>query len=161
MTLALLLALAPDVRGPLIEQATDRVGRLLRARTKTSAGVTVGQFTGDTIPDRDQVKDLVEDAAQDVFITAGDTFQSATEPGAWVLISIRAAMLVEQSYWPEQTTSEDSNYARLRDLYNDGLTHLVTRVNDDQAGATRVFTAEVTGDTAASSPLLDADLLLP
>lgn len=137
MPLTLILTLSEAQRDILIDAALDRVGRLLRARTKDSAGHTLGEFTNDTIPTSAQVRLLVQDAMEDVFITAGENFQTATEPAAWVLIAIRAAMLVELSYWPEQTTNEDSSYARLRDQYNDGLAHLVSRVSDDQAGAQR------------------------
>lgn len=164
MSLALLLNLDSTLLTDLREQAALRVGRLLRARTVDDNDQQIGQFTDNTRPTANDVLEFVDDASQDVFITAGQTlgakFTDATEPAAWVLIAIRAAMLVELSYWPQQTQSADSAYQQLSQLYDQGLRNLVTAVQDNAATGVRFASIPITTDLAPDPLLANIDLIV-
>lgn len=110
------------------------VGALLRARTKTTDGVEAGTFTEATRPTATQVAELIETAVSDVIgaveehsvvISDGTTIieeyaYSAAEGSAVV----KAAMLIELSYFPEQVATGRSPYDQLKDLYEQRLMHL-------------------------------------
>jgi hypothetical protein len=164
MSLTLLLNLDPAERDDLRAQAALRVGRLLRARTVDDNDQQIGQFTDNTRPTSNDVLEFVDDASQDVFITAGQqlgpTFTSATEPAAWVLIAIRAAMLVELSYWPQQTQAADSAYQQLSQLYDQGLRNLITAVQDNAATGVRFASVPIASDLSGNQLLTAADLIV-
>ncbi|MCA1782239.1 MAG: hypothetical protein LC679_08725 [Intrasporangiaceae bacterium] len=112
----------------------DAVGALLRARTKTTDGVEAGTFTVNTRPTAVQVAELIAIATSDVLgaveehtvvISDGTTiieeYAYSAASGSAV---VKAAMLVELSYFPEQVATGRSPYDQLSELYSQRLSHL-------------------------------------
>lgn len=100
------------------------VATIIRARTKDSAG-SEGMFSSDTRPTDAQVADLIVQAEGDVLALTGTTMPADAAKSAKSLIAIRAAMLTELSYWPEQVRSDRSAYAEYKLLYDEGLASLL------------------------------------
>ena len=112
------------------------VARLLRARTKDSHGQEVGDWTADTRPTPEEVADLIDQAVGDVLAQLGPLYvvdataeqpvlSTLVTPAARTLVTLRAAMFVELSYFPEQVNSNRSAYEEYKRLYDDGLAALV------------------------------------
>lgn len=108
------------------------VGAILHARTRVSdesGGDEAGTFTADTRPTADQVTALINLAAQDVRMRVG-TVPERFNDAESACISLRAGMLVELSYTPEQigNTTDRTVYQSLRIDYRDSLAGLVRAV---------------------------------
>ena len=119
------------------------VARLLRARTKDSHGQEVGDWTADTRPTPEEVADLIDQAVGDVLAQLGPLYvvepvppdslpmlSTLVTPAARTLVTLRAAMFVELSYFPEQVNSNRSAYEEYKRLYDDGLAALVGNGED-------------------------------
>jgi hypothetical protein len=92
----------------------DDIGALLRTRTKDKYGSEVGTFNADTRPTDEDVLILIQ-AAYDTVVALSDTdIPKACWHSARTCIAIKAAMLVELSYWPDQIPLNQSPYAALR-----------------------------------------------
>lgn len=98
------------------------VGALLRARTRTDAGVELGTFTADTRPTATEAESYIDDAVNEVLLQVPSEIDipARLESAANRLASLRAAMAVELSYNPDRT-EEGSAYARLKELYDQGM----------------------------------------
>lgn len=106
----------------------NEVARLLRARTKDTAGKEVGDFTEDTRPTWSEVDDLIDTAEGDVLAQTGSLLSDIDTRAARALVALRAAMLVELSYFPEQVRSDRSAYVEYKRLYDDGLAALLASI---------------------------------
>ncbi len=95
----------------------DDVGAILRTRTKNSMGVELGTFDADTRPTDDQALILIGQAYDDVTALVDDDIPEKAWRDARSAIALRAAMLIELSYWPDQIPSGQSPYEQLRELY--------------------------------------------
>jgi hypothetical protein len=93
------------------------VAALLRARTKDDTGRELGDWSDATRPTSDEVDVLIAQAADFVAAAVGGVPDrcAASAKSATLL---RAAMLVELSYFPEQVRSDRSPYPELRELYD-------------------------------------------
>lgn len=108
--------------------STTDVARLLRARTKDSHGVELGDWSDETRPTATEVADLIDQALGPVLARVGplvalpeddpDTYSNVI-PAARHLVALGAAMLVEKSYFPEQVASERSAYSSYQAEYAD------------------------------------------
>lgn len=110
-------------RVPLVQRFAcelDDVGALIRARTRDTSGNEIGTFTQATRPTGVEVRRLISQAAAVVAAHLGDVPASAGE-SARHLVALRAAMLVEISYWPESTNTGETAYERLRTMYEEAL----------------------------------------
>lgn len=112
----------------------SEVGSLLRARTKSSTMQELGTFTDDTRPTQVEVERIIDKAAYNVATKIGTEIPEETWEMAGFAIAIRAAMLVELSYFPEQVRSDKSAYSHYRDLYKDTLSDLAEAVKQASAG---------------------------
>lgn len=98
----------------------NQVGALVRTRTKDSSGNELGTFNEDTRPTSQDVQELIQQAT-DTFVVRGGTeippelFQEVQR-----LIALRAAMLVEISYFPEQVATGRSPYNQYMELWSEG-----------------------------------------
>ncbi len=129
------------VTPPAWSPTVAAVGALLRARTKTTDGVEAGTFTADTRPTAAQVQELIEIAAGDVsaaveeYLVISSDGNTIIEEYAYSAASgstvVKAAMLVELSYFPEQVATGRSPYDQLMELYNQRLSHLRRLVGSD------------------------------
>lgn len=121
---------------PVVQDVADR----LRARTKDRDGNEVGTFNANTRPTDTQVDGLINKAGADVAMVVGSDIPNAVWDDAKDVVSLRAALLVELSFFPEQINSGRSPYPQLKQLYDDDLKNLlaaVTRAGGDpgEAGA--------------------------
>lgn len=103
----------------------ENVGTLLRTRTTDSQGNQLGTFTDDTRPTGAQVSQLITTATGDVASAVGSDLEEALWAQAATVVSYRAAMLVELTFFPEQVALGRSPYEQLRELYTDSLAALV------------------------------------
>lgn len=108
----------------------EDIGELLRARTKDANGNEVGTFTEDTRPTDDAVEAIIEQAVSAVAASANGDVPTRLEPLAQHCAALRAAMIVELTYWPEQTTREVSAYAQYQALYDSSIQTLRTALSD-------------------------------
>lgn len=108
---------------PYTAPETADVAALLRSRAVVPEGDLLPDFTTETEPSKVQVEALIGIAAGMVLpglgsleadaLTGGETCQATVWAGARSLVALGAAMLVEQSYWPEQQGSGDLTVADL------------------------------------------------
>ena len=100
---------------PLVtpEATPDDVAALLTARTKDAAGRELGRWTDDTRPTAAQVQTRIDIARSLVDGPIPDACREKAE----AVVALLAAMLTEAAFWPEQTTSPQSTYARLEEIY--------------------------------------------
>jgi hypothetical protein len=109
---------------PLPRATVADVAALITARTKDADGNEVGEFTQDTRPTDDQVQARIEIARSLVLKEAGGLVPDECLEGAESAVALKAAMICEAAFWPEQTESNQSAFQRLESLYNqahDGL----------------------------------------
>ena len=109
------------------------VADLLRARTKDSNGTEQGKWTTDTRPTPAEVDNLITLAHGDVVAQTGAELDTRLAESARSMIALRAAMLVELSYWPEQVRSDRSAYPEYWRLYTDGMTALLDSIESGGA----------------------------
>lgn len=129
-------AAVQNVADPLRPSADD-VAALLHARTAAPGGRELGTFTDATRPSADEVERMIDMAAS-IIATSIGTLPTAVEcPDAPTIASavvtlttMRAAMMVEASLWPEQITTADSPYATLREQYEAELPRVVDAAHD-------------------------------
>src|SRR5437868_287879 len=70
-------------------------------------------------------------------------------PLARRVAALKAAVLIEQSYWPEQLGSDRSPYDALQAQYEEAIAALVASVQDDQPNGIRFGSIPITTSTAA------------
>lgn len=105
----------------------------LRARTYDRNGNMVGTFTDATTPTADVVDEFIEQAQAPVAGAIGSTPPSSTHALVRQVVSLRAAMDIERSYFPEQIGSganARSPYEQLRQAYMDDLAALKVAVSE-------------------------------
>jgi hypothetical protein len=121
-------------KAPQFRPVVDEVGAILRARTYANAseegkggdlagGELVGNFSDETSPTKDQVEELIPQAAVDVTLEVG------TVPGelfaeARRVAALRAATEIERSYIPEQADETKTIYQTLRLTFEEELKRL-------------------------------------
>lgn len=93
----------------------------IRARTKDSAGNEVGTFDSTTRPTGREVERLITKAVRRVQTAVGEPCNAALEADAGAAAAIYAAMLIEQSYFPEQTAPGGSSFNSLYSLWKDQI----------------------------------------
>jgi hypothetical protein len=118
---------------PDTHPSASEVARLLRARTKDSTGKEVGDFTDDTRPNWHEVDDLITTAEGDVLAQTGSLLSELAAKSVRALVALRAAMLVELSYFPEQVRSDRSAYVEYKRLYDDDLAALLRSIEEGGA----------------------------
>lgn len=98
------------------------------ARTTNDKQEPAGTFTEETRPTAEQVEILIDQAYQDVQATcvSGRIADHDVE-AAKRAIALRAAYLIEISYFPEQRNAgEDSAYLQLKTLADEALQRFTT-----------------------------------
>ena len=114
---------------------TKDVAALIHARTITSGGFRIGDFTDETEPTGEAVERLTNIACRTVASGAGsEPCNAELRADARAVAAYLAAALVEQSYWPEQSIAATSTYAGLMKLAETNLATLETRVRANCGG---------------------------
>ncbi len=115
----------------------DDVAALVRARTKVQGGRTLGEFSDLTSPRADQVQVLIAEAADEVTgkvqpvdytLPPGTSYNapgSDYERRIRRAIALYTAILLELSYYPEQTQNGQSPVAVYQQLYASRLSALI------------------------------------
>jgi hypothetical protein len=98
-----------------VTASLEEVAVHIMARTKDAYGNELGTFTADTRPTADQVRRTIVQAEQDVDAYIDTDLPTEAIPIAREAVAIRAAMIIERSYYPEQITANRSPYEHLRD----------------------------------------------
>lgn len=110
----------------------------IRARTVTRQGAFVGTFTDKTRPNDDEAWEAIWQAEKDVYAATGRLDKAGitneTQDAARAVVALRAAMLIERSYYPEQVGTNKSPYPGLKDDFEARLAQLVEAVAEDLAG---------------------------
>jgi hypothetical protein len=136
----------------LIEAGPADVARLLRARTKDADGRELGEWTDATRPTLEEVEAQIEIARAIIATEAGEIPEACAE-GAETVVALLAAMLVEQSYFPEQvSTGNLSAYAMLERLFQAARAGLHACVEAHGPGAGGVYCMDVSGDPPLAWP---------
>lgn len=112
------------------------VANILRARTRGPSGSEVGTFTDVTVPTDEQVTGLIDTAEPFITGALGAVPEdSPCEQGARSLWALKAAELVEISYYPEQL-APGGTVAAIRALYNDLLPNVQSCLSGGGGGGT-------------------------
>lgn len=120
---------------------TADVAARIRARTRTPGGGEVGTFNDETIPTAAEVQPLIDLALADVAaligteIPEGDDEDANPRLAAKNLVSLWAAMQIEMSFWPEQVSSGSSQYATLKEQYDQMLPAVKAMIDDLRAAS--------------------------
>lgn len=107
------------------------VAAYVRARTKAkgSGGTELGTFTADTRPTATEVEALIAKAISRVSSSIdGEPCTEALRSDAGDAAALYAAMLVEQSYYPETTNQVQSSFKALQSLWADAIKALAGSV---------------------------------
>jgi hypothetical protein len=117
----------PDA--PLYRPSVLEVASYIRARTKIAGGGIAGTFNDQTTVKAPEVESIIEQAVGLILSDIGgppcnDALQEQTKSVAAIL----AAMLVEQSLFPEQTTGAGNSFKSLESLYKPKMQALANQV---------------------------------
>lgn len=116
--------------------SVDDVATFIRARTKTKAGNTVGTFTAETTITRQNVEATLPRAVRRVATEVGVApCTSELEEDAGTAAAMYCAMLLEQSFFPDQTGNSGSSFKSLETLFIPALKSLCAAVHS-QCGTT-------------------------
>jgi hypothetical protein len=115
------------------------VSALLRARTKDSNGSEVGIFNDDTRPSSAQVLTLIDQAVVDVQTILGVSPPDYLADAAKSAATLKAAMYVELSYYPEQVRSDRSAYPHYEQMYVTQVRALQEAARGAAPGGSGVF----------------------
>lgn len=108
---------SPRAWRPLVSD----VGQLLSARTVDSNGTRQGTFTADTSPTYQQAMAVVDKAVSKLEAKFGPVMLPELVGSAQNVVALRAAMLVELSYFGDQINAGRSPYAQLEELYKEAI----------------------------------------
>lgn len=113
--------------------ALPEVAALLRARLKVHGQQHV-TFDNATRPTAAQAAELVATATQYVASRAVAEVPAAHWLAARHLAVLRAVMLIELSFWPEQINDENSMFQSLKTLFDEELDALIDALADEGTG---------------------------
>lgn len=137
------------------------VAALIRARTKVPGGKEVGTFTANTRPTEAEVKELIGQAVDHVAAAiGGDPCNDQLRESAGAASAMLAAILIEQSYWPEQAEARGSTAARLESLFNTRMKSLTAAVAEECGGQGTGGTEDGNSGAVAAGSFSDGCQLL-
>lgn len=116
------------------------VGALTRARTKNATGSELGTYTTDTRPTAAEATVLITAAVGAVSAEIGPDIDDRLFDLAKHVASLRAAMLIEVAYFPEQVAEGRSPYEQYRALYEESIAKLIKQ-SDTDTDVNRIATA--------------------
>lgn len=145
----------PVYNGPQIRPTVRDIGLLLHARTTTDGGAEAGTFNDDTDPTGEQVDSLIDVALDQIAIQLPDTLTDKQVAFARRLVSLMAAILVENSHFSDQVQSGDSLAATYQAWLDSGLLKLSESVDGELLGGPSAFSITTETDTQDAVALLD------
>jgi len=108
---------------------TADVAAIMWARTADEHGET-GSFDDDTRPTAATVEAIIDQAADYVAARTSEDLPDRLHSLAQQAVGYRVAMIVENSFYPEQAENQDSAYERYRALFEDALQALLGEYRD-------------------------------
>lgn len=127
--------------------AVNDIGALARTRTVDSNGNETGTFSASTRPTDTNVNSLITDAVGETELVVGSNIpdapgdtsdpsydKDALRKAAVRIVALRAAALVELSYFPEQVARGVSPYQQYQDSFEKGLQRLANAVEAARGG---------------------------
>lgn len=117
------------------QPAVWEVAAYVRARTKDTSGGEAGTFTFATSPTDTEVRDIIRVAAGKVASRFGTTVAASLALAAREVVALRAAMLVELTFFGDQIQAGRSPYTELKELYEQAYTDLLEARKDLGADA--------------------------
>jgi hypothetical protein len=140
----------------------------LHIRNRTVERATnqfLGTFTTQTRPSSAEAEEVIEFAVDDVAADVGDPSDpriSVTgQKAIRALIALRAAMIIERSYYGEQIGTNKSSYPALERDWERRLPKVVDAIAEDLADEIEP-TPEGDGSTGGTdTPTVDRDLVVP
>ena len=131
-----------------IRPSIQDLGSLLRARTTDNNGNELGTFTADTRPTAAQADGLITFATDMVLLHAGENVPDRLRSRVRSVILLRAAQLVEATYYPEQANDDQqSAFALYGTMYEEALASLDAALQQNEASTKkpRMFSLTVFG----------------
>lgn len=133
-----------------------QVAEPILTRTRDRNGVEQGTFTIGTKPTAVQATAQIATAVEDVASVQGTEIDGRLWGQAKRVTALRAAMLIELTYYPEQVAAGRSPYPHLKELYQEGMVKLGKAIQelasgdqlgpgDDPAQASFAFPADAGG----------------
>jgi hypothetical protein len=120
---------------PTWTPSVDAVAALIRARTKVPGGAEAGTFNDNTRPTKAEVELLIGQATDHVAAAiGGEPCNEQLGESAGAATAMLAAILIEQSYWPEQAEARGSSASRLESLYTTRMEALTSAVAEQCGG---------------------------
>jgi hypothetical protein len=114
---------------PIYRPSVAEVASYIRARTKIAGGGIAGTFTDQTNIKAVDVEAIIAQAVGLILSDlGGEPCTDALQGQMKTVAAILAAMLVEQSFFPEQTTGAGNSFASLEKLYKPKMQSLADQV---------------------------------
>lgn len=111
------------------------VAALIRARTKIPGGGEAGTFTEQTRPTKAEVESIIGQAVDHVSAAiGGEPCNEQLTQSASAAAALLAAVIIETSYWPEQSENRGSAAARLEKLFDTRMKSLTAAVAEECGG---------------------------
>lgn len=109
---------------------------MMRARTRGGefGASDTGVFDETTRPTAEQAQKAIEDAADIVIAKVGSNPQGAAENIARMAVKLRAAMIIELGYFPEQAGTQQSPYSSYREEYADVIKDAIEAAIETEDG---------------------------
>jgi hypothetical protein len=120
---------------PSWRPTTKAVASYIRTRTKVAGGGIVGDFTTETKPTGEQAEEVISEACDYIATSLGvdEPCNDNLKRRTGVVAAMYAALLIEQSFYPETTESRGSSFKSLEALFNPALKRLEVAV-EEQCG---------------------------
>lgn len=132
-----------------IRPSVQDLGSLLRARTTDNNGNEIGTFTADTRPTAAQADGLITFATDMVLLHVGENLPDRLRSRVRSVILLRAAQLVEATYYPEQANDDQaqSAFTLYGAMYAEALASLDVALQQNEASTKkpRMFSLTVFG----------------
>jgi hypothetical protein len=130
------------------------VADYLQVRIVDAGGNFLEVWTADTTPTAAQIQTKIDRAVRDVRRDLGPELETTTDTDligeARDLAAMRAAMFVELSFYPQRLDSEESVYAGLKVLYDEGIARLRSSLRTDPGDDQGFGSVAVMSPTAAA-----------
>jgi hypothetical protein len=112
-------------------------------RPTVADGNEIGTFNDDTRPTSAQAANIIETACGEVQTAMGISPPAYLAEAARSLSALRAAMLIELSYFPEQIRSDRSAYPEYADMWTVQSQALTDAATGAAPGGNRVFSVPI------------------
>ena len=124
------VVLVPGVQNYL--PSVSQVAEHIMARTKDQYGKILGTFNASTTPTDVQVSALITTAGNRVADVIGDTVPLSVVQDVSDIVALRAAMMVELSYFADQVSTSRSSYPLLEAEYEREFPRVQGRVESTE-----------------------------